>query len=331
MTWSRKVLKKGSDNANLCVCVCVCVCVRTRDERRVPQALRGSSLLHHGTSPIWCVRMHDRLWCSVLMFPLQTYRASQAMESGVKLHKPFHQSGRKSEFSPSQDHQLPASLISELGVLLGKYVYWHQRYPGNTWRALQLWGQACCIRESGCPQMAGRIPRGQEGKECSSGSFCSLSASSFSTSSPWKPWKQRVTLHLKPLLVYKAFEHDRITPSQVNCFASFNNFIMWKSMLKDLNATEDRSSRVGIHPCLELSLKTFLYTFHFLAQFYHFYQARVGPDKHFSIWPFPWGILTGKTPVKPYGHRHSLARGRLKSELSTVTKPKKGIYVTKLD
>ena len=30
MTWSRKVLKKGSDNANLCVCVCV----RTREKTR---------------------------------------------------------------------------------------------------------------------------------------------------------------------------------------------------------------------------------------------------------------------------------------------------------
>ena len=85
----------------ICVCVCVCVCKDQRDERRVPQALRGSSLLHHGISPIWCVRMHDRLWCSVLMFPLQTCRASQAVESGVKLHRPFHQSERKSEFSPS--------------------------------------------------------------------------------------------------------------------------------------------------------------------------------------------------------------------------------------
>ena len=53
MTWSRKVLKKGSDNANLCVCVCVCVYKDQReDEGRVPQALRGSFLLHHGTSPI---------------------------------------------------------------------------------------------------------------------------------------------------------------------------------------------------------------------------------------------------------------------------------------
>lgn len=102
-------------------------------------------------------------------------------------------------------------------------------------------------------------------------------------------------------------------------------------MLKDLNATEDHNSRGGIHLCLEPSLKTFLYTFHFLAQFYHFSQTRIGPDKHFSIRPFPWGILTGKTLVKPYGHRQSLARRRLQSELSTVTKPKKGIYVTKLD
>ena len=49
MTWSRKVLKKGSDNANLCVCVCK---DQREDERTVPQALRDSNLLHHGTSPI---------------------------------------------------------------------------------------------------------------------------------------------------------------------------------------------------------------------------------------------------------------------------------------
>lgn len=274
--------------------------------------------------------MHGGWWCSMLMFPLQTGRARQATENGVELHRPFNQSGRKSEFSPSQDHQLPASLISEWGVLLGKYVYWHQRCPGNTWRAFQLWGQACCIRQSGCPQMAGRIPRGQEGRALIRLLLLFVSIFLQHLLTLEAP-ESRVTLHLKPLLVYKVFEHDRITPSQVNCFASFNNFIMWKSMLKDLNATEDRSSWVGIHPCLELSPKTFLYTFHFLAQSYHFSQTSIGPDKHFSIRPFPWGILTGKTPVKPYRHRQSLARGKLKSELSTVTKPKKGIYVTKLD
>ena len=66
-------------------------------------------------------------------------------------------------------------------------------------------------------------------------------------------------------------------------------------MLKDLNATEYRNTRVEIHPLLELHPKTFLYTFHFLAQFYFFFflaqfyhlsQARVGLDKHFSNRPF---------------------------------------------
>lgn len=73
--------------------------------------------------------------------------------------------------------------------------------------------------------MAGRIPRGQEGRELIRLLLLFVSIFLQHLLTLEAP-ESRVTLHLKLLLVYKIFEHDRITPSQVNCFASFNNFIM---------------------------------------------------------------------------------------------------------
>lgn len=136
----------------------------------------------------------------------------------------------KSEFSPSQDPGT-TGLISEPGILLGKYVCIQtQRYPGNTWKAFQLWGQACCIRESGYPQMAGRIPRGQEGKELSSRllllfvNFIFLPA----PSSPWKPWKQRVTLHLSFSLFTRYLMWQNYSLTGQLLLPQFNNFILVK-------------------------------------------------------------------------------------------------------
>lgn len=240
-----------------------------------------------------------------------------------KPYRSFNQSGRKSGVltfpgSPTscRSHQWTGYLIRQICILTLKGT------QVNTWKAFQLWRPGLLYKGVRVPtQMAGRIPRGQEGKELSSGSFCSLSASSFSTSSPWKPLKAESHSALKASSLFTRYliMTELLLTGQLLCLAyqfyvrhAERSQCYWGSQLQRRDSsvlgTESKDFSVYISfPCTVLSL----------------FRPGLVPTNTSLSCPSPEAF----SQVKPWWnrdrYRQSLARRRLQSELSTVTKPRK--------